>query len=69
MPKKKETGTRQPELQEIIDALDKYKKALHANKEIGPLKFMYMQHALFGAKQVIRDLYGAPRKSELAWIK
>jgi hypothetical protein len=66
---KKEKGTRQPELHEIIEALDKYKDNLHKSKTVGPMKFMQMQSALFGAKQIVRDLYGAPRKGETAWIK
>lgn len=69
MQKKKETGTRKPELQEIIDALDRYREELHVSSTISSTKFMHMQSGLYAAKQIVRDLYGAPRKSETAWIK
>jgi hypothetical protein len=69
MKNNKEVGIRQPELHEIISALDKYKKQIHSDKKVGSMKFMQMQSAIFGAKCIIRDLYGVPRKSETAWIK
>lgn len=56
MSKKKEKGTRQPELQEIIDALDKCRDRLHKSDSVGPMKFSHFQSALFAAKQIVRDL-------------
>jgi len=70
MAKKKEVGKRQPELQEIIDKLDIYRKQLSENKKIGSMKFQHMQAALHWAKQIIRDCYEAPReKNAVAWMK
>lgn len=69
MARKKETGTKQPELHELIKALNRYKTKLYKSEDISPTKFMAMQSAIFGAKCIVRDLYGAPRKGERAWIK
>jgi hypothetical protein len=69
MPKKKETGTRKPELQEILDALDSYRLELHLKSTVSSTKFSNMQSGLYAAKQIVRDLYGAPRKKEIAWVK
>lgn len=68
--KKKESGTKQPELQEIIDKIEEYRKQLADNPKISPTKFHHMQNALHWAKQIVRDCYGAEReKNALAWIK
>lgn len=69
MAKKKEIGTVQPELHEVIKALNRYKLKLYKSKEISSTKFMAMQSAIFGAKCIVLDVYGAPRKGEKAWIK
>jgi hypothetical protein len=70
MPKKKrEVATRQPELHEIINALNRYRIKLHRSNDISSTRFMAMQSAIFGAKCIVRDMYGAPRKGEKAWIK
>lgn len=70
MPKKKEVGKKQPELHEVIAALDKYKERLYESDKIGSMKFMHMQDCLHWTKQIIRDLYGAERETgAVAWIK
>jgi hypothetical protein len=70
MKKKKEVGTKQPELQEIIDKLDAYRKQLSESPKIGSMKFQHMQSALHWAKQIVRDCYGAEReKNAIAWMK
>lgn len=68
--KKKETGTKSPELQEIIDKLDVYRAQLADNPKISATRFSHMQLALHGAKQIVRDCYGAEReKGAKAMIK
>lgn len=71
MPKKKiEVGTKQPELQEIIDKLDAYRLQLNDNQKVSATRFSHMQEALHWAKQIVRDCYGAEReKNAIAWIK
>lgn len=71
MPKnKKEIRTKYPELQEIIDKIDKYREQLHNNPKVSATRFNHMQTALHWAKQIIRDCYGAEReKGAQAWVK
>jgi len=69
MPKKKEIGTRQPELQEIIDALEDYREQLFKSEYVSATKFHHMQGAIHNTKNVIRQLYGAKLKSDVAWVK
>lgn len=67
---KKEVGTKQPELQYIIDQLEEYRKQLHNDPKISPTRFSHYQTALHWAKQIVRDCYGAPRETgATAWIK
>lgn len=53
----------------IIKLFDEYKELLYNSKNVSATKFQAMQTALFGAKCIIKDLAGIPRKSEVAWIK
>lgn len=71
MPKKKiEVGTKQPELQEIINRLEEYRTQLNDNPKVSSTRFAHMQEALHWAKQIVRDCYGAEReKNAIAWIK
>lgn len=69
MPKTKEKGTRQPELQEIIDSLEAYREALYKDLYTSPTKYNHMEIALHNAKNIIRQLYGAKQKKDIAWIK
>lgn len=55
--------------EKIIEALDKYRELLHKDPKVSATKFQHMQTALFGAKQLVRDLYGIARISEMAWVK
>jgi hypothetical protein len=67
---KKEKGTRQPELQEVIDKLEEYREQLADNPKVSATRFSHMQIALHGAKQIVRDCYGAEReKGAKAMIK
>lgn len=68
--KKKEIGTKQPELQEIIDKIEEYRKQLAESKRVSSTRFSHMQEALHWAKQIVRDCYGAERENgAIAWIK
>ena len=71
MPKKKiEVGTKQPELQEIINRLEEYRIQLNDNPKVSATRFAHMQEALHWAKQIVRDCYGAEReKNAIALIK
>lgn len=70
MAKKKEKGTKKPELQQIIDRLELYKEELFENPKISKTRFAHMQNALHWTKQHIRTLYGAPlERNAKAWIK
>jgi hypothetical protein len=65
-----EKGSKQPELQEIIDKLEKYRQQLFDNPKISSTKFANMQTTIHWAKQIVRDCYGAEReKNAIAWIK
>lgn len=67
---KKETGIKQPELHEIIDRLEEYRKQLADNPKVSQTKFHHMQSALHWAKQIVRDCYGAElEKGAQAWVK
>lgn len=67
---KKEKGTRQPELQEILNNLDAYRLQLFNDSTTSATKFKHMQSAIHSAKQIVRDCYGAKReKGALAWVK
>lgn len=70
MQKKKEKGTKQPELEEVIDKLEEYRLQLFNDSVTSSTKFSHMQTALHWAKQAIRDCYGAKRESgAVAWVK
>jgi hypothetical protein len=59
---KKENGTKQPKLHEIIDKLDAYREQLSKSPKVGSMKFQHMQSAL--------HCYGAEReKNAVAWMK
>lgn len=66
---KKEKGTKTPELHEIIKALESYRELLFVSSTVSATKFNHSQSALHMAKNLIRDLYGAPRKGDTAWVK
>lgn len=53
----------------LIKLLDEYREQLYNNKKVTANRFNHMQTALFGAKCIVRDLAGIPRKSETAWVK
>jgi hypothetical protein len=68
--KKKEAGGKQPELQEIIDKIEAYRKQLADNPKISSTRFSHMQTALHWAKQIVRDCYGAKMEvGAQAWVK
>jgi len=66
---KKEKGTKKPELHEVIEAFESYRKQLFESSTVSATKFQHSQSALHNAKNIIRDLYGAPRKGDTAWVK
>jgi hypothetical protein len=53
----------------IIAQLDLYLEILYENKKVSATQFSHMQLALYGAKQIIRQMHGMPGESENAWIK
>ncbi len=60
---------KQPTERQLIKAMNDYREMLHKDPKVSSTKFDAMQTALFGAKQLIRDAFGSPRISEIAWIK
>lgn len=72
MAKKKndiEKGTVQPELQSILDSLESYREQLFVSSTVSATKFEHAQTAIHNCKNIIRDHFGAPRKSDTAWVK
>lgn len=67
--KEQEIQTKQATLQEIIDQLEKYRVQLHESKYVSPTEFNHMQTSIHGCKNIVRDLFGAPRKGDTAWVK
>lgn len=55
--------------EEIIKLIEKYRTFLYENKKLSPTKFMSMQTALHGAKNLVRDYFGKQRKGDVAWVK
>lgn len=71
MPKKKkpEIGTRTPELQEILDYFEGIRENLFNDPKVSATKFNHYQSTIHCLKNVVRQLYGAKKKSDIAWIK
>jgi hypothetical protein len=51
---------------QLIDAIDGYLGELADNPKISETKFHNMQVALYGAKCLVWDLFGSPRKRQTA---
>lgn len=60
---------KRPTEKQLLNAIDKYRKALYDSKVISDRDFNRMQMALYGAKCIIWDAFGSPRKKEAAWTR
>ncbi len=54
---------------QLIEALDNYLGELAENKKVSEAKFHNMQTAIYGAKCLVWDLFGSPRKRQVALSK
>jgi|GEM_PF-4537436 len=50
--------SKQPTAKELIDAITKYQVELADNPEVSDTRFRHMEAALYGAKAIIRNIYG-----------
>lgn len=50
-------------------AIIKYKKQLFDDPKVSPTAFKHMEVALLGARYIINDAFGTPRKMEMSWDK
>jgi hypothetical protein len=69
MPNKKEVATKQPDLNDLINDIEDYRKKLFESKSVSSTGFNHMQTALHGVKNIIRAHFGAPIKGDIAWVK
>lgn len=61
--------TKVPTLLEIIGSIEAYRTQLYNDPKVSSTRFHHMQTALHNAKNIVRDLYGVPRRGDRAWIK
>lgn len=53
----------------MINSIDRYLRQLYDDKKVSPTAFHHMQIALYGAKCIVWDSFGKPRKRMIAQSK
>lgn len=67
--KLKQKKKQNPELDKILEHMEKYREMLYESKSVSSTRFNHMQTAIHGCKNIVRDHFGVPREGDTAWVK